>query len=201
MRIGDGASARRAAEGSRRRRFDDALGRAAAAQAIGGRFEATAPAGPAPARRPAAPRDRAQMPRGERAGEDAGPLARAPLPTPSLHIAEPPAPPELRALVRALPVAVETFGVRDGAPLALSLGGSLDVELRAVQGGVELVLRADARLARACAAGIPGLVAALGRRGVSVVRAEVRGRAGGLRGGVGGTGPRLPFVDLPVPLR
>lgn len=132
-------------------------------------------------------------------------------PAPNLAVLQPPfpvapqatsaAPPELRALVRALPVAVETFGVRDGAPLALSFGRSLDVELRAVPGGISLVLRAEAWLARAAAAGLTELVAALGRRGVAVVRSEVRGRGEGSPGGAGEPGPRLPFVDLPVPLR
>jgi hypothetical protein len=101
-------------------------------------------------------------------------------------------PADLRSLVRALPVAIDASALRAGAPLALAFGRSLDVELRPAPGGIELVLRADRRLAVACADGLPELVAALGRRGIAVKRAEVRPR-GGAAGGA--------RVDLPPPLR
>jgi hypothetical protein len=93
--------------------------------------------------------------------------------------AEPGTPPaEIRGLVRALPVAIDASTLRAGTPLALAFGRSLEVELRAVPGGVELVLRADRRLALACTNGLPELVAALARRGIAVARAEVRPRGG-----------------------
>lgn len=102
-----------------------------------------------------------------------------------------PCPPELRALVRALPPALEASRVREGAPLSLSFGRSLEVELRPSPGGVEVVLRPEPRLARSCADELPRVVAALAARGVSVARAEVRPRPGGGR----------PRVDVPPPLR
>jgi hypothetical protein len=193
-----------AANARRARRFEDALRGAAEARSGGSGSRAPAwPAasGPARARRVSPPN--AERPAGEdrrgRAPDVACPGAPPPL-APQAALAALQAPPELRALVRALPIAVETFGVARGAPLALSFGRALEVELRSVAGGIELVLRADSRLARACAAGMPGLVAALERRGISVVRAEVRGRRDGGPCGTGG-GRRPPFVDLPVPLR
>ncbi len=103
--------------------------------------------------------------------------------------------PELRALVRTLPLAIQTFGVKDGAPLALSFGRSLDVELRAVPGGVELVLRPEPRLARATEAELRGVVAALGEKGIRVARAAVRARGAGAAAGRG------PRVDLPPGVR
>jgi hypothetical protein len=199
-RIAGGA---RAVAARRGRRFEDALRGAVDARSAELRSRAAAGTGvPSPAQRRVAP---AVSPPGQ--GERRHPppeLACVGSPPPLASQGElaavPGAPPELRALARALPVAVETFGVPHGAPLALSFGRALDIELRSVPGGVELLLRADSRLARACAAGMPGLVAALERRGIAVVRAEVRGRRAGL-GGSGGVGPGRPFVDLPVPLR
>jgi hypothetical protein len=93
--------------------------------------------------------------------------------------------PELSAALRALPLAIDAARVREGAPLSLSLGRSLDVDLRATAGGVELVLRPEPRLARAAAAELPALVAALRARGVAVARAEIRARrdAGSARPG------------------
>jgi hypothetical protein len=103
----------------------------------------------------------------------------------------PPSPPAaLRALARALPLAIDASVPRGGATLAL--GRSLAIELRLAPGGLELVLRADRRLAGACAEGLPALVAALGRRGIAVARAGIRPRTGAPGGG---------RVDLPPPLR
>jgi hypothetical protein len=92
--------------------------------------------------------------------------------------------PELRAILRAVPVAVEAGRVGDGAPaLELAFGRALSVELRAAaRGGVDLVLRPDAALARSACAELPALLRALRARGVDVGRAEVRARAG-TRGG------------------
>jgi hypothetical protein len=91
-----------------------------------------------------------------------------------------PATPELAAVARAAPVAIAARGgLADGAPLALSFGPSLAVELRAGPAGVELRLLPDARLARAAEAELPRVVTALRLRGVAVARAEVRSRAGG----------------------
>jgi hypothetical protein len=98
---------------------------------------------------------------------------------------QPPAParvdstPELRALVRTLPVAVEAARVRQGEPLSLSLGPALRVDLRRGAEGLEVVLRPDAALRRAAAAELPALVAALRERGFSVARAEVQAQPNG----------------------
>jgi hypothetical protein len=82
--------------------------------------------------------------------------------------------PELRALLRALPVAVDAAAGRGGDRLELAFGRSLSVEVRVARGGVEIALRPDAGLSRAAASELPALVCALRARGVSVVRAEVR---------------------------
>jgi len=111
----------------------------------------------------------------------------APAPAPRGQQAAPPAPSdpaagfapdvrtaELRALLRALPVAVHAAAGRGGDRLELAFGRSLSVEVRAARGGVEIALRPDARLSRAASSELPALVRALRARGVSVVRAEVR---------------------------
>jgi hypothetical protein len=105
----------------------------------------------------------------------AAPAERSPRPPSS----EPITSAELRAVVRALPPAIEASRVRDGAPLTLSFGRSLSVDVRQAAGGVEVVLRPDARLARAAEAELPGVVDALRARGVRVARAEVRPRPHG----------------------
>jgi len=97
---------------------------------------------------------------------------------------------ELRAVLRALPLAIETARVREGAPLSLSLGRSLGVDLRATPAGVEVVLRPEPRLARAAEAELPALVAALRARGVAVGRAEVRARGSTPDGPSGPAHPR-----------
>jgi hypothetical protein len=89
----------------------------------------------------------------------------------------------LRAVVRALPAALEAARVAAGSQLALSFGPALGVELRAGPGGLELTLRPAAALDRAAAAELPGLVAALRARGLTVARAEVRPRADSRPGG------------------
>jgi hypothetical protein len=86
---------------------------------------------------------------------------------------------ELRAVVRALPVAIEAARVREGAPLSLSLGRALSVDLRRGAGGLEVVLRPVATLQRAAAAELPGLVESLRARGITVARAEVRAQPNG----------------------
>ena len=82
----------------------------------------------------------------------------------------------LRATVRALPVAVETFQARGTGAVALELGRALSVELRSAAGGVEILLRPEASLARVAASELPGLVHALRARGVTVASAAVRAR-------------------------
>jgi hypothetical protein len=94
--------------------------------------------------------------------------------------AEVQATPALAALARALPVAIAA-AAREGAPLALSFGRSLDVELRTSPGGVALLLRPGPRLERAAEAELPRLVAALRARGVAVARAGVQPRGGARR--------------------
>jgi hypothetical protein len=79
----------------------------------------------------------------------------------------------LRAVVRALPPDIAAVCARDGA-LTLALG-SLGVDLRSGPHGVEIALRPPPRLARVAAVELPGLVAALRARGITVARAEVRG--------------------------
>jgi hypothetical protein len=119
--------------------------------------------------------------------------AAAPPPIPAGRGAEAgPPPAELRALVRALPLAIDAPALRNGAPLALSFGRSLGIEVRSAPGGVALVLRADRRLAAVCSEALPELVAALARRGVVVAGAEVRPQRGT---------PPGRCVDLPPALR
>lgn len=191
MRVGEGAAATRSGVSARGRPFAAHL-RAAGDEARGA--VRASPTRAASGRRPPAVTGVAPEETRERAREAAVDARSPSASVASVGVASGRlAPPELQAVARTLPVAIETFGMRDGAPLSLSFGRSLDVELRAVPGGVELVVRAEPRLARAFAAGLGDLVASLGRRGVAVVRAEVRSRRGGPA--------RPPFVDLPVPLR
>ncbi len=197
MRVSEGGRPREAGE-PRTRRFGDAL-RKAGREVKGAR--APAAEGPTTAGRAATSRrsaaDRADDTlHGRREGfrEE----ARAADPQPPVAAARPAEPistPELRALVRTLPLAIQTFGLADGAPLALSFGRSLDVELRAVPGGVELVLRPELRLVKAATAELPRVLAALGAKGISVARAEVRVRAAETAGAAG------PRVDLPPGVR
>jgi hypothetical protein len=105
--------------------------------------------------------------------------ALAPDPARGDAAADPAHIPELAALVRKLPAAIEAARVREGAPLALSFGRSLEVDLRAGAAGIEVVLRPEPRLARAADAEVPRIVAALRARGIAVSRAEVRPRGGG----------------------
>lgn len=119
-------------------------------------------------------------PRPEGIGAPAAGLA-APAPDRALALAEVAPVPELAAAVRVLPVAVAALRSPAGAPLTLSFGRSLEVELRATPAGVDLVLRPAPGLARAAEAELPRLVAALRVRGVTVAHAEVRSR--GQRGG------------------
>jgi hypothetical protein len=127
----------------------------------------------------------------ERLATAAAPVGAAVQGPPATAAAGAPAAAELRAVIRALPVAVDASRVREGAPLTLSLGRALDVDVRAGREGVEVVLRPDPRLARVAEAELPGLVASLRSRGIAVSRAEVRARAGD-----GGA-----RVDVSTPLR
>ncbi len=90
-----------------------------------------------------------------------------------------PAPvPELSAVARAAPPAI-TVRSTEGAPLALSFGPSLAVELRSAAAGVAVLLRPGPGLASAAEAELPRLVAALRVRGVPVASAEVGRRSAG----------------------
>lgn len=173
--------------------------RGAAAPATPGRDAAPGSARAASTRRASADRaDDALRGRREAFREDARAADRpatppaVPLHAPEVQV---PATPELKALVRTLPLAVQTFGVREGAPLALSFGRSLDVELRAAPHGLELVLRPEPRLARASEAELRGVVEALARKGIAVSRAEVRVR------GPRSPGEHGPRVDVAPGLR
>ena len=200
MKVGEGgARAREASDPARGHGFANAL---RDARKKGARLPADAEAAPLPplaarasaARRSGADRaDDTLRDRREGFREEARAAAepqREPAPA---RPPESPSTPELRALVRTLPLAIQTFGVKDGAPLALSFGRSLDVELRAAPEGVELVLRPEARLARAAEAELHAVVTALGEKGIRVARAAVRAR-----GAAAGRGPR---VDLPPGVR
>jgi hypothetical protein len=190
------ASARPSSEATSAARFGDALARAERAERSGqaGRSEARAGetrAGEARAReartsdaRPSRPSPRAADPRRP------GVLAETAAPQPDAlragaasagaqggDVAAQVAPVvELARVARAVPVAIASLGPPGSAPLALSFGRSLDVELRATAAGVDVVLRPEPRLARAAEAELPGLVAALRGRGISVAAATVRPR-------------------------
>jgi hypothetical protein len=173
---GEGAGAGRAATG-----FEEALARAreAGSSAAARRTERPRGPEPRPALRslpPGAPREEPTAvpdPGRERGGDPA------------------PAPvPEVAAVARAAPPLVSARGP-GGAPLALSFGPSLAVELREATAGVAVLLRPGPGLERAAEAELPRLVAALRVRGVAVARAEVGGRPGVLqRGGPDGPGAR-----------
>ncbi len=178
MRVNDTAASQRSAETAQAgRRFGEALRRAREGDSARlGRAE------PAAARRPETRRATALRAQGEalaRHEEQRAAVAAEPgRPDGSRAVA---AAPEIAALVRTLPAAIEAARVRDGAPLSLSFGRSLDVDLRSGAAGIEVVLRPEPRLLRAAEAELPRVVAALRMRGVEVARAEVRGRGGEAR--------------------
>jgi hypothetical protein len=162
-----GAALRAARDAAARRRPGAGAGPLADPQPLAVRRAVTA-------RGDAALRVRRDVFREEERMASPAPAAVAPRP-PS---AEPPGPVgELRAVVRALPAAIEASRLRDGAPLTLAFGRSLSVDVRRGAGGIELVLRPDAALARAAEAELPAVVAALRARGLHVARADVLPRA------------------------
>jgi hypothetical protein len=173
----------------RSRKFGDAMRRAregGASEARGAAAREGGARGAVARRSVADTQDAGLAGRRERSRED----ERAPAASPGAAPAAAPlaldaaTPAELRAVLRALPVTIDASRVREGAPLSLSLGRALDVELRAGQGGVEVVLRPEPRLARVAEAELPGLVASLRARGIAVARAAVHARVGdGARGG------------------
>ncbi len=181
MRVNERAE-RRPATSAEAGRFAEALRRARIAATA-----RTAACGPAARERPIEARKAAfrgaaaEVARREAARDEERALAGAAPDAPRDLRADPPPVPEIAALVRALPAAVDAARVRDGAPLALSFGRSLDVELRSSGAGVEVVLRPEPRLLRAAEAELPRVVEALRLRGVEVARAEVRPRGGGRR--------------------
>ncbi len=176
MRVNESGTSQRSADASRAGRFGEALRRAREGDSAArrGRTERGA-AGRPEARRAAAVRaqvDATARREEERAAAAADP-ARAGGPP------EVAAVPEIAALVRTLPVAIAAARAREGAPLALSFGRSLDVELRSGAAGVEVLLRPEPRLLHAAEAELPRVLAALRLRGIAVARAEVRSRGGG----------------------
>lgn len=94
---------------------------------------------------------------------------------------DPPPVPELAAAIRALPAAISAARPGPAAPLTLTFGQALDVDLRSAPAGVEVVLRPEGRLLAAAQAELPRVVEALRLRGVQVARAEVAPRGGGRR--------------------
>jgi hypothetical protein len=199
---GSGANAGAARRAPGAKRFGDALRKAAGSPRSGGAQKVASPSGGASlaaARTSAARRtsaDRADDALRSRRDAFREETRLAPPPPPAA--ARPPdavTVPELRAVVRTLPLAIQTLGVREGAPLALSFGRSLDVEIRSAPRGLELVLRPEPRLARATEAELRGVVAALAAKGIAVARAEVRVR------GAREPGEPAPRVDLSAGLR
>ncbi len=177
MRVTDRVEERPAASSSRPRgSFADSLRarEAAAGAAKGARDRRAGSGSKAGMAKDAELRDRREVSSGaERGASDAAPA----LPGPDVRREHDAASvPELRAAVGALPVAVQAAHLRDGGPLALSLGRSLDVEIRAGAAGLEVSLRPEPRLARAAAAELPALAAALRARGIAVARVEVCAR-------------------------
>lgn len=188
MRVGERETSDRATRAGRTRGFDDALRGAWRSEArrrppprgeVPGGCEL--PAQVLGIRRTSA--DRAASLFLERREERSEPEREGAGPLTAQAASRPPAradsAPELRALVRTLPVAIEAARVRAGEPLSLSLGPALSVDLRRGAEGLEVVLRPDAALRRAAAAELPALVAALRERGFSVARAEVRAQPNG----------------------
>lgn len=170
-RAGD-ATARSLGVREASRRFDEAL--------LAARGEGRAAPGGAPGRGvPVSADPRHERGLGDAARPDraqpAAPLAAAARAAADLVPVCCPAPASiaLRAAVRALPPVIEAARLRDGARLALTLGGALAVDLRGGAAGVEVTLRPEAALGQAAAAELPALVAALRARGVRVARAEL----------------------------
>ena len=169
MRVNETAAARRPAAGAEPGRFAETLRRARAAKVA--RESASGPgSGARSAELRKVARDRAPpLAAREAARDEERRLAAAfPRRTPGGAARRLAGAGDSRPLVRALPAAVDAARLRDGAPLSLSFGRSLDVELRAVPAGVEVVLRPEPRLLRAAEAELPRVVEALrlaGRRG------------------------------------
>lgn len=177
MRVNDSTASQRTADTARTGRFGEALRRARAGNSAA-RGAATASTA---ARRP---ETRRSALRGEQAEAVRREEARAAAAADPARAGAPPedaAVPEIAALVRTLPVAIAAARAREGAPLALSFGRSLDVELRSGAAGVEVLLRPEPRLLQAAQAELPRVLAALRLRGIAVARAEVRARGGGDR--------------------
>src|SRR6266545_1683979 len=168
MRVNETAAARRTPASAQATARTTDLGSTARARPIEARKAAVRGGAAAVARREAARDEERGLPGA--AADAARELRTDPSPVPGIA-----------ALVRALPAAVDAARVRDGAPLALSFGRSLDVELRSSAAGIEVVLRPEPRLLRAAEAELPRVVEALRLRGVEVARAEVRPRQGGRR--------------------
>jgi hypothetical protein len=167
MRVGE-APARAETRPTTAEKFGDALSRAESRAA-----DKSSRRGLEAARRTPEPKRRALLDgsaaeaRAPISAEGAAPLRDEIAPTP-----------ELAAVARAVPVAISSGRLADGAPLSLSFGRSLDVELRAGAGGVELRLVPEPRLVRAAEAELPRILQALKVRGVAIARAEVRPRGG-----------------------
>lgn len=166
-------------EGAARREADARDGRFAEALRDARRraAEPAASRGPAPAL-PAAEREKGARKLATRAGEEessARTLAAAVGSREAATVAASEVS-ALRAAVRAVPPAIAAARVLEGAPLTLSFGPALGVDLQRGAGGLEVTLRPAAALERAAAAELPALVAALRARGLRVSRAEVRAR-------------------------
>lgn len=101
-----------------------------------------------------------------------------------------PALPELREAARAIPPAIWAGRLSGGETVELSFGRELAVELRQVAGGIEIAVRAEPGLVRAARVDLTALVRTLRERGLTVVRAEVRGRSHGDAGAGSGAASR-----------
>jgi hypothetical protein len=179
MRIEGGGRAAGGDGTERAGRFGEALARAGGDERHDARAEARGQAEPGSPRRRGRPTAADDGPDGAgtagASGADARGAALRPAHAPGKAAEVPPAP-ELARAIRVVPPAAAILGPAGGAPLTLSFGRSLDVELRATAAGVEVVLRPEPALARAAEAELPRLAAALRVRGVAVARVEIRAR-------------------------
>jgi hypothetical protein len=89
---------------------------------------------------------------------------------------EPPAAARLAAAVERLELALERQQRAEGPSLEMQFGGRLRIRLTRGHRGLELAISGDAAAARLARAELPGLLARLRQRGLTISRAEVRAR-------------------------
>ena len=132
---------------------------------------------------------------GEAERQASAPLPSVALPQQPAAAARVEAAPELRAIVRTLPIAIEAARVREGAPLSLALGRALSVDLRRGAGGLgDRPAPGGHARARRCrrAARAPGVAAPAGHLGRT---------CGGATAAERRRGRKVPRVDATLALR